>query len=346
MIKAELYKIYKRKLVLIVLVGILALVAYSNIMFVKREYIDGERYKERKENIELFEKHKGILTDKRLEEFAKEYKIQSIGSDYIEYFFEDGDIKNGKQIPVSEVYKDIDFDINFGYAVGPWFLSMDLSNIAKYIIVFVIVAFSSIFTYEKECGIYEIMLSSRNGRKECTKVKVTLAFLITNIFYLILVSIFIGVYLFVAGGKGFDTSIQLPYMLSGYMVVNINYGELIFHIIFISFMVINFILLITLSASFLSDNPVVVMCIGFAVSFILRPDVVMQAGSNVLNIITALLPFNVVNVTNLCERVHGIVGGIKVQWLYVAEIIYSALLISGVIFFFKKLTKNQKYYAD
>ncbi len=346
MLKLELYKLYKRKLVLIVLILIGILVFYSSFMYIKRNYINGNnRYKELQENIELFEKHKGVLTDERLKEFCKQYKPLSFNADYIEYFFEDRDIKNGKQIPVSEIYKDIDFDINFGYAGETYFLGIDLSNIAKYVIVFIIIAFSPIFTYEKEHGVYEVMLSSRNGRKECTKVKVLLSFLITNIFYLLLISVPIIVYFFLTGGRGLDTSIQLPHV-SSHMVVNINYGQYILHIIFISLVVINFILLIILSVSFLSDNPVVVMCIGFAVSFILRPDVAMDMNNNVINIITAMLPFNAVYVENLCKQIPFLIGGIKVQWLYVAEIIYSVLLIFGAVFFFKKLTKNQKYYAN
>ena len=253
---------------------------------------------------------------------------------------------DGEPIPVKVLFADVDFKIHFGYFYQ-WVFSWEyLSDYIAFIPIFVIVAFSGIFTYEKECGMQEILLSTRRGRRECTRAKVAVAFLITNMLYLLLVLLAILPVLVLTGGRGWDSSIQMtPWMMD--CRLDMNYGEVMLHTLYLGFIAVNVVLLITLSASFLVKSPVAAMCISLGILFVWRPDIMeTYVGNKMVNRITALTPLNVINTMNLAGQVPVTIAGIQIQWLFLAELLYTVLFVGGGIFFFQVLTKHQKYYAN
>lgn len=342
MISLEIYKIMKRKLVWIVLGGILVVVLLQTFATFRYQYFNRKRYEEVRQEIQTFEKHKGVLTDERLTEFLKEYKPPKDNADYIAERWQ----IDGEPMPVGELFPDMDFKIHFGYFYQWVFSWDDLGAYIKFIPIFIAVAFSSVFTYEKECGMQEILLSTRRGRRECTRAKMAAAFLITNILYLLLAFLAILPIVVLTGGRGFDSSIQMtPWMMDCHL--DMNYGEAFLHTFYLGFVAVNVVLLITLSASFLAKSPLVAMCVSLGVLFAWRPDMMaVHVGNEIVNRITALTPLNVMDTMNLAQQKLIEIAGSKIQCFYLAEVMYGVLLVIGLFFFFGKLTKHQKYYAS
>ena len=222
-----------------------------------------------------------------------------------------------------------------------------LIDYMQYIPVFVAVAISGIFTYDKSYGMQEIMLSAKNGRKKCTKAKVILAFLVRNSMLCVVALITSLKLLLFTGGRGWNTSIQLAFWLSD-SPLDMSFGVLWLHTLFLSFLAINMILLITLSVSFLANSPVTAMCVSLGILFLLRPDVIeiYLGGVEALNKIISLTPYNIINTYKLAERIPLKLGEVTVHWIYIIEVLYSVLLLVGGIFFFQKLIKNYKYFAS
>lgn len=342
MIRFEIYKIMKRKLVWVVLGGILLLVLLQTFASFRHQYFNRKCYKEVQQEIQTYEKHKGILTDERLTDFIKEYKHPKYNTDYIAEQWE----IDGTAMSVGELFANVDFKIHFGYFYQWVFSWIDLATYIKFIPIFIAVAFSSVFTYEKECGMQEILLSTTRGRRECTRAKMAAAFLITNILYLLHVFLAILPIVLLTGGRGFDSSIQMtPWMMDSRL--DMNYGEAFLHTFYLGFIAVNVILLITLSASFLAKSPLVAMCVSLGVLFAWRPDMMaVHVGNEVVNRITALTPLNAMDTMNLAQQKPIGIAGCKIPCFYFAEGMYSLLLVIGLFFFLKKLTKHQKYYAS
>lgn len=345
MLYLEAYKLFKRKLTCILLIGIFLIIAIpqiSNALYIMPDY---EEFQQR---IDVFEKHNELLTDLCAERFWEDYKdilseeeVKQIYIDYDHIYFEDG-----KLISIENTFPYISFDIIFGFYEQWQIYLIDLISYMQYIPIFVAVVFSGIFTYDKTCGMQEIMLSARNGRKKSTKAKVLLAFLMTNIMFLV-VAIIASVHMFLfTQGRGWNTSIQLNILLRD-SPLNMNFGILWLHTLFLSFMAVNSFLFITLSVSFLAKNPVVAMCVSLGVLFILRPDVVEAFVGNreIAGKIVSLTPYNIINTFDLARRMPVTVSGVTVQWIYLVEVIYVVLLTAGGIFFFLKLIKKHKYFA-
>ncbi len=352
MLKLEMYKILKRKLVWIVLAFIFGLVAvYDGFFIVKNYCLGGSELGSRNDyELEQYEAAKGILTEEKWNDFYTRYKPD---------IFEDGRVlddsnaydENGNLLRLDEIFafQNYDFDIHFGYFRNwGWFLGWNIQERMKYLYAFVIVVFSALFTYERECGMQEILLSTKNGRKTCTMAKVGAAFLITNGVYLLLFLVFTIQLLCITRGIGWDTSIQMITWLRS-ATCDMNNLGLFLHTFFLSLLAMNVALLITLTASFLAKNPVVAMCVSLAVLFLLHPDTLaldVHLDNMAVNRVTSLLPMSVLNVQNLLEQVPLNIAGHKLQFLTIAEVLYSLLLLAGGGMFFRLLSKNQKYYAS
>ena len=177
-LKLEAYKILKRKVVLLVM-GCLFLFIIIQTISLQSSYMALKKTK-----IYLYERHKGVYTDVRFDEFWKEAVNVLDEEDlfgYNRFFY--GSNKD-KQKSADEIFPDVDFDINFGFFEG-WsnFFYVVIGDI-KFVPVFIALAFSGIFTYENTCGMQEILLSTRNGRKKCTKAKMIVALIMANIAFM------------------------------------------------------------------------------------------------------------------------------------------------------------------
>lgn len=335
----EAYKFFKRKSVCILLIGIFFLVVVltiGNILYLI------PNYGKIQEEIETYEKYNGKFTSETAEAFLKDYR-EILSSDGTKEF----ESENAHLKMLTDILPDIGFDIVFGY-YEQWLITLvDSINQMQYIPIFIAIVFSGIFTYDKSCGMQEIMLSSRNGRKKCTKTKVLLAFLVTNSIFLLIILIAVFRIFILTQGRGWNSSIQLALWLYD-SSLDMSFGILWLHTLLLSFLAINSILLVTLTASFLSKNPETAMCISLGVLFLLRPDVldIFIADKAVISKIVSLTPYNIINASNLAQQTPILIGNSAVQWVYIVEVVYALLLAAGGIFFFRKLIKQQKYFAS
>lgn len=332
MLQMELYKLLKRKLVLIILLGLFSYTLYVNV----RDTSDPHRQYE----LEKYEAVKGILTDERLENFFENYEREEVD------IFEDSFMKDGNLEKVSELYPNIDFDLHFGYFLV-WIQRLVMfGKFMPYVTAFVIITFSAVFTYEKECGMQEVLLSTKNGRRKCTRAKVAVAVLVTNSICLLALVLMLGPVFLLTKGIGWDTSVQMASSLRT-VQIDVNYLTLVFHVCFLSVMAVNVVLLLTLLVSFLSNSPVVAMCITLIILLVLRPDMVgAHIGNVVMNRIVSLSPLNVVKITNLVDQEPIQLGSIKIHCLAIAEVIYPLILVMMGIILFRVVTRHQKYYAS
>ena len=90
MIRFEMYKTLKRKLVWVMLLGIFLYALYW-FAEVRLYCFDGRESQTLQYQLEQYESAKGVLTDERLETFIENY--QPAEYDYIEYYMdEDGTV--------------------------------------------------------------------------------------------------------------------------------------------------------------------------------------------------------------------------------------------------------------
>ena len=353
MLREELRKLFKRRLVWVVFLGIMILIGVSQCYY-KLGYFSGERFQKLQEQMALFEKHKGELTEKRLEDFfedSERFAKRNVGwvsesgwsFEYMEQFLDE----DGEVLWVDRVFPGVHFPIQFGDFEGWTFFLDELPGFIKFVVIFIAVAFSSLFTYERECGMQEILLCAKRGRQRCVWAKVAGAFLVTNGLYLFALVLPGDVSLMLYRGIGADTSIQMtPWLRQSQL--EMNYGELFFHTIFLTFIVINAILVLTLIVSFLAKSPMTAMCITLGLLFLLRPDFMSISlnENEIANRITAMTPVNVLDTMNLAKQMPVMVCGVKLQWITIAEMAYSGVLALGGILLFSVLAKRQRYDAS
>ena len=352
MIGSELRKLFKRKLVWVVFLGILILIAVSQCYYRSGDF-SGKGFEELQERMALFERHKGELTEERLEEYFRDYAEYAKGREawlakngwsfaYMGQFLDE----EGEIAGLDSIFPKVYFPIQFGEFENWTFFLDEMIKFIKYIPIFIAVAFASLFTYEGECGMQEILLCARRGRRDCVRAKVAGAFLVTNGLYLYALVLPGTVSWILFQGRGADTSIQMtPWMRQSQL--EMNYGELFLHTIFLSFIVINAILVLTLMVSFLAKSPMVAMCITLGVLFMLRPDFMSVSLNNeIANQMTAMTPVNVIDTVNLAKQMPITVGGEKLQWLTVAEVGYSVAFVLGGSILFLVLSRRQRYDAS
>ena len=341
MIGIELKKLFKRRLVWGILLGIFMLVGASEL-YLNSYYLYGGHYGELQEEMALHEKYRGELTDGRLENFLQERwgsfrkKYPEETYNYMDAYYDgDGNELSPEDggISVDSIFPSIHFPIEFGYFEG-WSLFLDqLPRYVKYLPIFIAVAFSALFAYERECGMEEMLLCAKRGRRDCVRAKVAGAFLVTNGLCGAIVILPSMIAFLLYKGNGLGTSIQMtPWLRNSQL--EMNYGMLYLHMIFLSFLAVNVVLLIALIAAFLAKSPLTAMCVTLGVLYLFRPDLISgYFPIDGLKKLTALTPVNVVDAMNLAKQAPVTVGGVKVQWLAVAEVLYSGLLVAGVLFF-------------
>ena len=334
MFKMEMYKLFKRKLVWGILLGLFLFAVFINITDFNRD--TGRMQYE----LEQYEAAKGILTDERLQNFQKDYHPAEFDE------FENGFMENGKLKKVSALYPGTDFELHFGY-FSFWFRRLLTSNeFMQYVIAFVIVAFSMTFTYERQCGMQEILLSAKNGRIKSVQAKIAAAVITTNIVCLFtLILMFVPIFL-LTKGTGWDTSVPVtPSMRTSQL--DVNYLTLVLHAVFITFMVVNVILMLTLIISFLAKSHMVAICSTMIILIVLHPKcIAVTLGNHVINRITSLSPLAVADILSTADQKPFWLGGLKVHCLTAAEIIYPLLLAAEGILLFRVVIKEQKYHAS
>lgn len=338
MLKLERYKLFKRKIVMLVITGIFLIILSQEVNTIRE-------YKYYQQDIELMQKHKGIYTDLKFEKFYKyaEKVLNESGVLYYKCYYFEGERQKTKE----EIFNSADFDIHFGYFNGWFDLFYKLIIYLKCIPIFIVIAFASIFSYENECGMQEILLSTKNGRKECGKAKLKIAFIVTNVFFIIIVFIPLIHMLFMVKGIGWDSSIQMLNWLMD-SKLDINNLFMFMHTVFLAFLSINFSVLVTLVISLKVRNPAIAMCISLGILYAIRNDIIniIFYENKIASYIVSVTPVNVLDGLHIAGLEPVKVAGITIQWLYIAEALYIILLAAGIVTFYRVLKNNQKYYAE
>ncbi|MCI8337327.1 MAG: hypothetical protein HFH62_01415 [Lachnospiraceae bacterium] len=348
LVRNELDKLFRRGLVWKVLLGIFVLVGASEL-YLNSYYFYGGHYGELQEEMALHEKYRGRLTDGRLDDFLQErwgsfhQKYPEESYNYMDAYYDgDGNELNidGGGISVGDVFSGVHFPIEFGYFEG-WSLFLDqLPRYVKYLPIFIAVAFSALFSYERQCGMEEMLLCAKRGRRDCARAKVAGAFLVTNALCGAVVLLPSLIAFFLYQGNGLGTSIQMTPWLRDTQL-EMDYGTLYLHMIILSFLAVNVVLLIALTAAFLARSPMTALCVTLGVLYLMRPDLISgYFPIDGVKKLTALTPVNVVDAMNLAKQVPVAVGGVKLHWLAVAEVMYSSLLVGGGLFFFRMLGRR------
>ena len=150
------------------------------------------------------------------------------------------------------------------------------------------------------------------------------------------------------GSTGYDTNIQI--WRTGFQdcQMDITFGGLAIHTIIISFLAINFILLLVLCAAFRAKNPLIVMGVSIALLYLLRIDIISVIFQSLTaDRIVSLLPLNAIDTLNSAGNLSFItIGNLQIFWTYLLEIIYAILLITAGIFFFRVVARRKKYYEN
>ena len=340
MIKFEMYKLFKRKLVLASFIIVMLLIIVPNADYIRQYKFNENGHKQLEYQLNRYEENKGVISEKRLAKFFDGYKWEN--NDPLGEFLDNGEI-----ISVKQMFSKQSFKIHFGYFKLWCFLVDDFAKYMKDIVVFIAIAFSGIFSYEKISGMQEIILSSQYGRRKSILARIQGAFLITNIMLVISIMIFCGTLYLLTHGIGADTSIQMvPWLMDS--CVNMRYEELLIHMFFISVIGINFSLLTTLSVAFLANNPTVAVCGSVAVLFFARPDLInigLSKDSQIVTMIGSALPLNIFDVHTLAMQPQIPLFGVNVQFINVVEVLYAVFFIISIIYFLNVMIKKQKYCA-
>lgn len=230
---------------------------------------------------------------------------------------------------------------------GWWWFFYIINGNLQILPAFIVVVFSGIFSYEQTFGMQDIILSTKNGRIKCTNAKIKLAFILTNLLYIITIFVPIVHMAAVSGGRGRNTKIQMiHHTVFRQSTLKVDNQGLLLHILVLSFMAVNIILLVTLIVSFLSTKPVISMCVVIVILYAWRPDVMLvffDADSAIRAL--SFIPVNAMHILHLLQCMPVNITGKEVQWVYILEMVYAVVLIAGFLFFYKILSKNYKYYA-
>ena len=343
MLWQEMKKILKRRIVLVIFTSIFLLLIIGEMYYGSYQL---SNYENMQKEIELLEKYKGKLTDERMEAFWEEYYQIFPNEEYISNLTIYPD--DWSEHPsVEELFPDITFPITFGNAWSWVDALISYSTYIKYIPIFIVAAFAPLFSHERDCGMLSVLLGCKNGREKCTRSKVSAAFLITNLLFLIVTVLsFVRLFL-LAGSAGYDTSIQIWQNVFGNCQIDITFGGLAIHSIISSFLAINLILLLVLCAAFRAKNPLAVMGVSIGLLYVLRTDIISVIFQNLAaDRIVSLLPLNVVDTINSASNLSFLtIGNIQIPWMNILEIIYVVLVIAVSIFFFRVVAGRKKYYS-
>ncbi|MBD5480908.1 MAG: hypothetical protein HDR15_00025 [Lachnospiraceae bacterium] len=358
MLKMELYKICKRRIVFVAFIVLFGLTMTFSIVQLLPNYTaniavtengvlngrEGLQY-----NINLARSYKGTLTDELVHKGIDGYDGESEYSSPLYYFFWRFVLfGTDDAISVEDWYHEIDFDIHFGYYSGWFTLVSNWISITYLFPILIVIAFAPLFSYEAQSGMYGILLTTKNGRKKCTRSKILASFFLMNIAWILLAAVLLIAGFFIFGLEGYDTSIQIGWAYYNYeSVLPFSYMKLLLHIFLIDFLTFNSILFIVILISFRSKSPFTATCIGLAILYIVRTDAIGAFfDNNILDHVMSLTPANVLDGEYLAsfQPIH--FGGYQIQWICFVELFYIVVLLAVIGVLMRALSRNQKYFID
>lgn len=361
MLYGEVYKICKRKLVfLMTLILFIAAFIFFKIdggytspasVACKEngKIITGKEAVNYNKKIAL--SYNGKITDGLLEQihndYAKAPKADFYGSDennstfgYFKSFF---NIDKIDYHSVKEVYPDYKGDLNYGFADCWRALYTSISRILELFPLFIIMA-APLFSYERECGMNELLAVVGNGKDILARYKVKAAFIVMNFILVSNIALILFMYFIAYGTDGYDTSIQCGnYTYFSMSVMDCSYLQLVLHTIILGIAGCNVLLSIIIFISLKVKKPVACFGISLIVTYFLSYSVLHKFTNNsVFEAILALIPVNVFDTYTLVN-INSIFGMKPVIGYFIVLEIYCVIVIVFIIYSICRLFKKERY---
>lgn len=362
MVYGEVYKICKRKLVFLMVLILFAAVfmffkidgSYTNPANVackdNGKIITGKEAAEYNKKIAM--SYKGRITDKLLAQIHNDYDkaphADYYGSDesnstfgYFKAFF---DIDKDDYHNIQEVYPENKDNLNYGFADCWRALYTSLSRFMELFPLFIIIMAAPLFSYEKECNMYEVLAVAENGEEILAVHKVKAAFLVMNTVLLSGFVLMLAMYFTAYGTEGYDTSIQCGnYTYFSMSVMDCSYLQLVLHTIVLGIAGSNVILSIVILISLKMEKTIACFGISFVVTYFLSYGVLHKfTSSSIFEAVFALVPVNVFNTYSIAN-INSIFGMKPVTGCFIILEIYCIIITAFIISNIYRLSKRKKY---
>lgn len=228
MVRFEITKLLKKKIVYIALAvfGLIYLMMLQSWIFgnewaVTQDGTDLYGTDAAAYNREITLRYQGPLTDEKVQEILQEFpRINGTTTDHVSnnvYFpvsnlfaNEDG-TWNGKS--VAEVFPEFQEPPRLGMSTRWESFLYSLMYIVMLAGIVLIIVVSPIFSDEYSSGMDALILTSRNGKRQCVKAKIMAAFLFTTSFIILILGLGFSMFLVGGGTAGWDADIQLSEMM-------------------------------------------------------------------------------------------------------------------------------------
>lgn len=326
MVKKEIYKLLRMKTTIISIVIVFFAILFSlicngefgydlsdNMITYSEnngEIINGkEGYEHNKEVATLY---KGKVTDAFLKKLQKDYRSSTyvVVDDTKFYnatyrFFEDiARIEQEHYICKDEIWRKSD-GIVYGFS-GDWDAYCNvLEKLFCVFSFFVIIFASPVFTYEKECGMLEMIGTMKNGGEHFIRHKIRAVFIVVNAYMAVLLIFVSSLHFFQYGFANFDVSIQCSFEKEYITaLLDCNLGQLALYKLIFGVVGCNVILLISFSISMLSRGSLESLIISIFLIWGFRYSIIYELFMNKMkDIILALFPVNLLNIDFLVKSV-------------------------------------------
>ena len=327
MLQFEFYKICKQRMIFFAF-GILLLYAVVAVLEIRHpdywnnivSYESGETVNGKEGlaiNQEQAKRYAGELTDELVAEVL--HNNSGMLDTTTSYFMNFCEGDDDHVLTVREAYPFINFKLTYGYSDSWESFLYSYYGLMSLFPLFIVVVFSSLFSYEIHCGMSAIVHTTQNGRIKCARAKILVSVIITNIAFMIVTFLRVSEFLIRYGMDGHETSIQIGKF--GYFYksqIPMNYLELSIHYILLSLLCGNMILLIVLIVSLKSKGMMQALIVSFALLYIFNPTAIYaMTKSDKLLYLISLFPINVLKITSVISDFDSIsIFGYQLQWIY------------------------------
>lgn len=297
--------------------------------------------------------YKGKITDDLLKQVHRDYMkaphaenagfdVCNTTYDYFEAYF---NISKEDYLKVKEAYPNYKGDLFYGFSDNWRALWSSLCDFLNLVPLFIVIMAASIFSYERECEMAEILSVAKYGGNSLAKYKIQAVFIVMN-FVLIFDLLLMFVIHFVKYGmEGYDTSIQCSsisyFPVSGLVC---SYGQLVFHTVFIGILACNVILVIVIAISMRVRKSWVSIGASLGTIYVFSYSVLHRLFQNsLLDLIFALFPVNVLEISTVVN-LQSIWGkSPSIFWFVILEMYYIVILVLGLMGICREWKKRQFY---
>lgn len=359
MIKSEICKLVKIKAIIVAFLLLIGVTVYSMFtfgafghnssifLFITFSEKDGELLTGQKgyeQNKDIATRYAGAVNDLLLEQLHLDF----INSSY--FSFEDGDrlynatfrffqnvfnIDSENHAKVSDVWGKVDSTVQYGFS-GDWDAYRSIINIFfMSFSVFIIILAAPLFTYDKECGMVELLGTVKNGGRWSFKHKVRTAFCTINILLFILLTIISAIHFSRYGFANADMSIQCSFEQRFTNVeISLTLSQFAFWQILFGIIGCNTILLLIILISMLSQTTLTAFAISLASTWFFSYSAIKLIANDYLsNLLLFTMPVNALNTAALVREVS---AGYALWGIFTVRIILFAILLFAINLIWQK----------